>query len=428
MSGVTNGKVQFGRALAAIFSRGTLILALGFALAFSTRVAAADQGDLATTYARIRPSLAMVVAKEPKGYAFGSAFCIASTDSTSYFLTNRHVVSSQQTVDLFLVAHPGKIFKAKVVKTSVGALSWVRLDAAIIEVDMGGVPKLKLSEHNPLEGQNVAIAGFPATQIEFFADKLGLSPSLHEGTVNALPAGGFYIEYDAQTDHGNSGGPLFDPITGVVYGLVTLGIPSPASAAIQTNLAISALDLDAFLANARLPSASSRVVRVAEVSTPAPKPVASLRPQEPAAVVNSSAASSLTRSLELRAQDFWTSTFLAGVTFVHVRVSVVPSSDVQMRPEDFTLLVRDKGGTEELVSGRPGPAPTYYQRSLFDPTQQGQLIQTVDPREDLGSITASSPLIARGGKETTFVVTFELTGSQSVAGSPLRVIAWHPVS
>jgi hypothetical protein len=40
-----------------------------------------------------------------------------------------------------------------------------------------------------------------------------------------MAANGFYVEYDAQTDRGSSGGSLYDVETGHVYELMTYGIP-----------------------------------------------------------------------------------------------------------------------------------------------------------------------------------------------------------
>src|ERR1039457_5283507 len=91
----------------------------------------------------------------------------------------------------------------------------------------------------------------PAIQIELFFHKLGLAPSLHLGTLSALIAGGALLEYDAQTDHGNSGGPLFDAQTGAVYGIVTWG-NTGVSGAVQNNIAISIRDLTQFFQNAHV--------------------------------------------------------------------------------------------------------------------------------------------------------------------------------
>lgn len=73
-------------------------------------------------------------------------------------------------------------------------------------------------------------------------------PSFHQGSISAIVSDAGYIEYDAQTDHGNSGSPLFDLQDGTVYGLVTL-VNTGATGALQNNFAISANTLKSFLLN-----------------------------------------------------------------------------------------------------------------------------------------------------------------------------------
>jgi hypothetical protein len=98
---------------------------------------------------------------------------------------------------------------------------------------------------------------------------------LHEGTVNALPAGGYFIQYDAQTEPGNSGGPLFDVETAVVYGIVVAKLRSSN----ESNVAIAANRLSAFLQNAHVALRASapargiaRHTQVADLATPKPSP------------------------------------------------------------------------------------------------------------------------------------------------------------
>jgi S1-C subfamily serine protease len=408
-------------------SRFVILLVLAWFI--MPQCAAADQDSLVGTYARIRPALAMVVTKAGKNYAFGSAFCIASNDSASYFLTNRHVIKDASRVDVFLVGRPGRIYSAHVVRTSVGSVNWSTIDAAILEVPVGNIPKLQLSSSNPSEGQAVAIAGFPATQIEFFIDRLGLSPSLHEGTVNALPANGFYIEYDAQADHGNSGGPLFDAKSGLVYGIVTLGIASPASSAIQTNLAISILRVSSFIANAKLPASEPHVFSVAVVpalATAAPNPLG--LPGKPSAKLTPTAdhqAPDNVDSVDIHGIDDWTSSFLAGRTFIHVRIRFRSNFATTVEPRNFSLSVRSQTGEIESISGLEAPAPSYYSSNPFSQAQENSLTQTVSPNEDLGLLTAHGPLTVLANRDVSFVVTFQLNATQTIIGNPLGEISWN---
>jgi hypothetical protein len=296
-------------------------------------------------------------------------------------------------------------------------------------VSVGNIPKLQLSSRNPSEGQAVAIAGFPATQIEFFIDRLGLSPSLHEGTVNALPANGFYVEYDAQADHGNSGGPLFDAGTGLVYGIVTLGIASPASSAVQTNLAISILRVSSFIANAKLPTSESHAFSVAvgpALATAPPNPVESpVRPSTNLTPEADHQTPDNVDSVDIQGIDDWTSSFIAGRTFIHVRIRFRSNFASTVEPRNFSLSVRSQSGKIESISGLEAPAPSYYSSNPFSPFQQSTLVQTVSPNEDLGSLTEHGPLTVLANKEESFVVTFQLNATQTVHGNPLGEISWQ---
>jgi hypothetical protein len=186
------------------------------------------------SYARLRRSLAMVVAEGPDGVSFGSAFCIASTPKISYFLTNHHVVGDLDRVHLVFATRKPDLKDGLVVSVGSGDT-----DLAVVATNVGNIPPVRLAKNSAIEGQSIAVAGFPSIQFRLAENGLGLSPSMHVGTVNAMAGNGFYVEYDAQTDHGNSGGPLYDVETGEVYAVVTYGIASNSSQAVQNNLAIS---------------------------------------------------------------------------------------------------------------------------------------------------------------------------------------------
>jgi hypothetical protein len=186
------------------------------------------------SYSKLRRSLAMVVAEGPDGVSFGSAFCIASTQKLSYFLTNHHVVGDLGRVHLVFATRKPDLKDGLVVSVGTGDT-----DLAIVATNVGNIPHVRLAQTSAIEGQSIAVAGFPSIQFRLAENGLGLSPSMHVGTVNAIAGNGFYVEYDAQTDHGNSGGPLYDVQTGEVYAVVTYGIASNSSQAVQNNLAIS---------------------------------------------------------------------------------------------------------------------------------------------------------------------------------------------
>lgn len=181
-------------------------------------------------YARIKPSLALVETFSGKRLlGIGSGFCISSSRNKSIFITNRHVVAGGDHFVIFLQFPSRKAYAATPLKVSKGIL-----DIALLSVPHGDIPSLTIDVTNPREGDLIGIAGYPKTQLEMLQDGYGLTPSLHLGTINALPAKGFYIQYDAQTEPGNSGGPLFDQRTGYVRGIVVAKFGNR-----ESNLAIS---------------------------------------------------------------------------------------------------------------------------------------------------------------------------------------------
>jgi S1-C subfamily serine protease len=210
------------------------------ALLLAPAVVSADETE-STTYSHVEPSLALVVAGHGKNTVFGSAFCIADIgNSNGYVLTNRHVVQNDQHPDVMLMSNP-KVLTATVVRTS-------PLDAAVLLIPSDCRP-LNLSSDPPPVGTRIALAGFPSIQIHAAFAGLGLSPSFHEGTISSILASGSELEYDAQTDHGNSGSPLFDVDTGTVYGLVTAA-STGETGALQNNFAVGIWTLAPFLQNA----------------------------------------------------------------------------------------------------------------------------------------------------------------------------------
>jgi hypothetical protein len=227
------------------------------ALALPQRVAAADA---TSTYLNvIKPALVLVVGQQGGEVSFGTAFCIYSKNGVSYFVTNHHVIANEQTdavyssVSVVLPSDPEKHYAATVVKPGSVIQDWPP-DLAVIRASVGNPRVLHLSSQRPLEGIEVGIAGFPAFQIKIWLDQTKgreLRPSFHEGHVNALTLGDFYVQYDALTDQGNSGGPLFDASTGAVYGVVEESVKGQS---VSNNLALSEVVLRRFIASLDLPT------------------------------------------------------------------------------------------------------------------------------------------------------------------------------
>ncbi len=211
------------------------------ALVFVFRGSAKADSSLSETYSRLRPSLALIATFKGKTLLeLGTGFCVESSERTSIFATNRHVLTGGDTFMVVRQYPEQHVYKARVVRMGQGAT-----DVAFLLVSEGRIPHVTVDRDAPAEGDRIAIAGYPRTQLMLGLGGLGLTPSVHVGTVNALPAGGFYLQFDAQTEPGNSGGPVFDPGTGDVKGIAVLKLGQR-----ESNLAISTAALVALAANA----------------------------------------------------------------------------------------------------------------------------------------------------------------------------------
>jgi S1-C subfamily serine protease len=248
-----------------------LLLALALIPAFQPLAS-----DAANAFPKIVPALAVIALIDAKGKVsgFGTGFCIGSDDKHSYFATNHHVVAavggSAPELIAILASDPSQHHPARVVVDSGDP------DLAVVEIDVPNVPVLILAITIPQAGDSVAIAGFPWNEGQRWGAllsgagfKLGvgqrsfppeLEPSYHSGPVSAIHgAGQYYIQYDALTDHGNSGGPLFDPTTGEVYGIVQATVPGMSDPLADTppsvynNLAISVREGSNILVKSPIP-------------------------------------------------------------------------------------------------------------------------------------------------------------------------------
>jgi len=113
-------------------------------------------------------------------------------------------------------------------------------DLALLRFDGPAAPAFKVRDSAAVqEGQSVAFMGFP------IGGALGFSPVTHRGTVSSITAAALptptagqlnakairslrndspfdIFQLDATAYPGNSGGPLFDPETGEVLGVVNM--------------------------------------------------------------------------------------------------------------------------------------------------------------------------------------------------------------
>src|ERR1041385_7491681 len=135
----------------------------------------------------------------PRGRNFtmgqGSGFFISAD---GYAVTNNHVVEKAESVEV--TTDDGKTHIAKVIGTD------PRTDLALIKVEDGPFPYVKLSEKTPRIGDWVLAVGNP----------FGLGGTVTAGIVSArgrdIGASPYddFIQIDAPVNKGNSGGPTFD--------------------------------------------------------------------------------------------------------------------------------------------------------------------------------------------------------------------------
>jgi len=153
----------------------------------------------------------------------GSGFFISPD---GYAVTNNHVVEKAENVQI--TTDDGKTHTAKVIGTD------PRTDLALIKVDGGPFPYVKLSDKTPRIGDWVLAVGNP----------FGLGGTVTAGIVSArgrdIGASAYddFIQIDAPVNKGNSGGPTFDT-EGNVIGVNT-AIFSPSGGSVGIAFAIPA--------------------------------------------------------------------------------------------------------------------------------------------------------------------------------------------
>src|SRR5476651_1342816 len=153
----------------------------------------------------------------------GSGFFISGD---GYAVTNNHVVEKAESVQV--TTDDGKVHEAKVIGVD------PRSDLALIKVEGGSFPYVKLSDKSSRIGDWVIAVGNP----------FGLGGTVTAGIVSArgrdIGSGPYddFIQIDAPVNKGNSGGPTFD-VDGNVIGVNT-AIFSPSGGSVGIAFAIPA--------------------------------------------------------------------------------------------------------------------------------------------------------------------------------------------
>ena len=180
-------------------------------------------GSIAGIAEAVLPVVVSIDVTSPSGDGTGSGFIVRSSASSSYILTNNHVVDG--------AADGGNIYVVFQDQTEAEATIVGRdpsYDLAVIKINKGNLPIATLGNSDDVVVGDTAIA---------IGSPLGLSGTVTSGIVSALDrpvtAGGASessfinaIQTDAAINPGNSGGPLVNArgqVIGINSAIATLG-------------------------------------------------------------------------------------------------------------------------------------------------------------------------------------------------------------
>jgi len=196
------------------------------------------RADLPQTVAKIKPSIVGVGSiqptRNPARYFYGTGFVVGDGLTV---VTNMHVLPPVIQAENLekLVVLSGDARNPVMREAKAIALD-PEHDVAILRISGEPLPALALGDSNNVrEGSTVAFTGFPLGML------LGLYPATHRGVVAGITpyvvpainsrqlevkaikrlARPFNVfQLDATAYPGNSGSPMYDPETGVVYGVL----------------------------------------------------------------------------------------------------------------------------------------------------------------------------------------------------------------
>lgn len=223
----------------------TLVLPCILALALAVTP---THADLANTITQVKPAIAIVgtykATNSPRFTLRGTGFVAVGDDrhQSNLLITNAHVLPQPADVD------PDA---SLVVQLRTHSADWQTRDARVLEVDALhdlallqfeglSATAFRVRDSAPVrEGQSLAFMGFP------IGSALGFSPVTHRATVSSIAAAALptatasqlnsqaihslrgthtfdIFQLDGTAYPGNSGGPLFDPDTGEVLGVINM--------------------------------------------------------------------------------------------------------------------------------------------------------------------------------------------------------------
>lgn len=205
----------------------SLLLAMGISLSTCVAQSAGD-GELTDLIKRIEPSVVRIDVFSSQGEGIGSGFVVGAE---GIVVTNHHVMAGSHHAEISFND------KKKVLVLGTLLLDKDR-DIAVVKIEAGSYPKLKLAGKLPSKGTRVVAFGAPQ----------GFSFSATEGIVSAVRSveelkhsqkkAGTWIQTSTPISPGNSGGPLVNR-AGEVVGANTLVYVQGQN----LNFAISSVDI-----------------------------------------------------------------------------------------------------------------------------------------------------------------------------------------
>ena len=150
----------------------------------------------------------------------GSGFVISSNATSSYIVTNYHVINNVQDIKVFFAN--GDSYDA----TLVGGEQ--ENDIAVLRVEQGNLQTVTLGDSDALNvGEEVYAIGNPLGELTFtftggYVSAKDRSVTMSDGTVMNM------LQTDTAINSGNSGGPLFNEY-GQVIGIVSAKLSSSSS-------------------------------------------------------------------------------------------------------------------------------------------------------------------------------------------------------
>ena len=150
----------------------------------------------------------------------GSGFVISSNATSSYIVTNYHVINNVQDIKVFFAN--GDSYDA----TLVGGEE--DNDIAVLRIEVGNLQTVTLGDSDALNvGENVYAIGNPLGELTFtftggYVSAKDRSVTMSDGTVMNM------LQTDTAINNGNSGGPLFNEY-GQVIGIVSAKLSGSSS-------------------------------------------------------------------------------------------------------------------------------------------------------------------------------------------------------